>query len=315
MIRIGVVNIDTSHPKTFAGYLLNCGRARYVAVYNDGFRGDDEVEGFIKNCQLEKRCGSIEELAEFVDIGFIQSCNWEKHIEQAMPFIKRGKPVFIDKPIAGSPAHCKKLEELVSKDAMILGSSSIRYAKEISDFLSIPEEERGKVLNIFGTTGVDEFNYGIHIAEAIGAIAGTGAISNRFVGRSSISGKKCDTFYTVYSNGITAVYNVFQGVWQPFVIVVMTTKGTYQFEIDSLKAYEALLNGICDSVEAKANRLASIEAITESVRIMIAGRISRENGGAEVYIKDIPEDDRGFDGYLFERGYAAASKDKIYLEA
>ena len=48
MIRIGVVNIDVSHPKAFSEYLKKGNRARYVAVYNEGFRGDDEVEGFIK---------------------------------------------------------------------------------------------------------------------------------------------------------------------------------------------------------------------------------------------------------------------------
>jgi hypothetical protein len=71
MIKIGVVNIDVSHPKAFPEYLKQGNRARYVAVYNDGFRGDDEVEGFIKKYNLEKRCQSIEELAEMVDIGFV----------------------------------------------------------------------------------------------------------------------------------------------------------------------------------------------------------------------------------------------------
>ena len=109
MLRIGVVNIDVSHPKAFSEYLFRGERARYVAVYNDGFRGDDEVEGFIRRYGLEKRCRTIEELADCVDIGFVQSCNWSKHVSQARPFIERGKPVFIDKPIAGSPAGFRAL--------------------------------------------------------------------------------------------------------------------------------------------------------------------------------------------------------------
>ena len=120
MIRIGVVNIDVSHPKAFSEYLKKGNRARYVAVYNDGFRGDDEVEGFIKNYKLDKHCKTVEELAEMVDIGFIQGCNWNKHLNYVQPFIDRKKPVFIDKPIVGSLADCKKLEELASKGAVIL---------------------------------------------------------------------------------------------------------------------------------------------------------------------------------------------------
>ena len=312
MIRIGVVNIDVSHPKAFSEYLIKSNRARYVAVYNDGFRGDDEVEAFIRNYGLEKRCRSIEELADYVDVGFIQGCNWDKHIEQAMPFIQRGKPVFIDKPIVGSLSDCIKLEKLSEQGIIILGSSSVRYAEEIVDFASRPEEERGKIMNVFGTAGVDEFNYAIHIVEAIGGICGTGAAAVKFAGCSEKDGEKCETFYIRFNSGITAAYNTFQGTWMPFEVVIMTTKATFQFRIDTGKIYGALLDRICDYMETGKNNLASIKTITESIKIMLAARISREKGGAEVKLSDIPENDPGYDGDKFEKEYAAAAK-KIYL--
>jgi predicted dehydrogenase len=312
MIRIGVVNIDVSHPKAFSEYLLKGNRARYVAVYNDGFRGDDEVEAFIKNYNLEKRCSSLEELAAMVDIGFIQGCNWDKHLNYVKPFIDQKKPVFIDKPIVGSLADCRKIEELISKGAVILGSSSVRYAEEIVKFVNTSEDERGKVLNIFGTAGVDEFNYGIHIVEAIGGIAGMGATSCTFVGRSTNNEKTCETFFIKFDNGITATYNTFQGLWQPFEMVIMTTKGTYQFRIDTTKIYGALLDRICDYMETGSNTLAPTVALTETVKIMLAGRISRESNGIEVRLSDIPEDDPGYDGDAFEKEYAAKAS-KIYL--
>lgn len=312
MIRIGVVNIDVSHPLAFSEYLKKDRRARYVAVYNDGFRGDDEVDAFVQNYSLEKRCRSIDELADCVDIGFVQGCNWDKHLEQAMPFIERGKPVFIDKPIVGSIADCRKLEALAASGAVILGSSSVRYAEEITEFAGLPEEERGKILNIFGTAGVDEFNYAVHIVEGIGGIAGTGAESVRFAGRSVICDKICETFFVRWAGGVTAVYNTFQGTWQPFEMVIMTTKSTYQFRIDTKKIYGALLDRICLYMETGENTLAPVATLTESIRIMLAGRLSRENGGAQVRLSDIPADDPGYDGGLFERGYAHKAA-KIYV--
>ncbi|MDD4557306.1 MAG: hypothetical protein PHX89_00005, partial [bacterium] len=102
MIKIGIINIDTSHPITFAEYLKKGKRARYTAIYNDGFRSEAEVEGFISKYGLERRCSSIEELADCVDIGFVQGCNWDRHLSQAKLFLAGGKPVFIDKPIVGS---------------------------------------------------------------------------------------------------------------------------------------------------------------------------------------------------------------------
>lgn len=313
MINIGAVNIDISHPLAFADYLKKNNRACYAAVYNDGFRGDDEVEMFIKRFGLEKRCRSLEELADCVDIGFIHSCNWDKHLRYAQPFIDRCKPVFIDKPIVGNIRDCRKVENLASNGAVILGSSSVRYAWEVVDFVARPESERGKVLNVFGTAGVDEFNYAVHIVEAIGTIAGTGAVSTTFVGSSRIEDKICETFFVKFTGGVTVTYNTFQGVWQPFEVVVMTTKSTFQFRIDTGKIYGALLDRICDYMESGQNRLAPIPAITESVRIMLAGRISRENGGTEVKLTDIPEDDPGYDGDEFEREYAASAS-KIRLK-
>ena len=312
MIRIGVVNIDVSHPKSFSEYLKLGDRARYVAVYNDGFRGDDEVEGFIKSAGLEKRCGSIEELADMVDIGFVQGCNWDLHLKHAQPFIDRKKPVFIDKPIVGKLADCGKLEKLAAAGKVILGSSSVRYSQEVVDFLKKPESEVGKILNIFGTAGVDEFNYAIHVVEAIGGILGTGAASTKFVAGTTIDGKTNETFFVKYASGATATYCVTYGLWQPFEIVVTTTKGTFHFKIDTGKIYAALLDRICDYMETGKNTLAPIVNITESVKIMLAGRISRARNGVEVKLSDIPKDDPGFDGAVFEKGYAAAAK-KMYL--
>lgn len=312
MIHIGAVNIDTSHPLAFAEYLKAGSRARYAAVYNDGFRGDDEVDAFIRKYNLEKHCRTLEELADCVDVAFIHGCNWDKHLAYARPFIARKKPVFIDKPIVGNIRDCREIEKLAAAGAAVLGSSSVRYAREIVDFAGQPESERGRILNVFGTSGVDEFNYGIHVVEGIEGLVGTGALSCAFTGRSKVDGKICETFFVKYANGVTVVYNTLQGVWQPFEFVIMTTKTTFQFRVDTKKIYAALLDSICDYMETKKNPLAPVPALTESVKIMLAGRVSRERGGSECRLADIHADDPGYDGNAFEHTYAAASK-KIYI--
>lgn len=312
MIKIGVVNIDTSHPLAFSEYLRQGNRARYVAVYNDGFREGDEVEAFIKNHELDKRCSSIEELADFVDVGFVQSCDWERHIEEAMPFIERGKPVFIDKPIAGSIADCQKLEALAKDGAKIIGSSSARYAEEIQSFLAEPVEKRGEIISIYGTSGVDEFNYGIHIAEIIHELAGASPVSTNFAGRTERAGLAQETYTVEFANGVTGIYTTCLGKWQPFEITIITTEGIFSFRIDSSKIYAALLDRICDYLETGENKLASVAQINEAVKMMLAGRLSRERGGGAVKIDEIPADDPGFNGGKFAKEYGQAAG-KIYL--
>ena len=309
MIRIGAVNIDTSHPRGFAEVLENEPRAKYVGVYDDSFRSDAEVEGFIKKFGLEKRCGSIEELAALCDIGFVHGCNWDDHLRCARPFLAAGKPVFIDKPIVGSLRDCRELERLAREGAVILGASSVRYAYEVAEFLRLPVEERGEVVSIFGTSGVDEFNYGIHIAECISAIAGGHAESVRSLGKGERDGQYSESFFVKFSNGVTAVYNTFTNTWQPFALTIMTTKTTYQFTLDSGRLYRALIEQILDYMEGKPNRLAPVGDLTESVKVMLAGKASREQGGKTVLLAELPEDAPGYDGAAFYQGYAAAAVD------
>ncbi|HBE03212.1 MAG: hypothetical protein A2096_16680 [Spirochaetes bacterium GWF1_41_5] len=311
MINIGIVNIDTSHPKTFAEYLKVNGRARYQALYNDGFRGNDEVEGFISKYNLDGRYTSLGELAEKTDIGFIHGCNWDRHIEYALPFWEKNKPVFIDKPLVGNIQDCRKIEKLAEKN-IILGSSSVRYAEEIVSFLSIPAEERGEILNVYGTAGVDEFNYAIHIVEAFGGLLGTGAVSVRFSGSCRKKNIFSETYAIHYNNGINAFFSTCSGTYQPFVIVIMTTKSVYNITINVKQLYGALLERICDFLEKGVNRLAPVGEITESIRIMLAGRISRNQSGKVITLTDIPDNDPGFDGTAFEKEYAKSAK-KIYI--
>lgn len=312
MIRIGVINIDTSHPLAFAKKMMEEDRARYVAIYNDSFREDDEVEAFIRTFGLEKRCESVDELAECVDIGFIQGCDWDKHLSYAEPFIKRGKPVFVDKPIVGNMADIAKLEAYTANGGVILGSSSVRYCKEICEFLAIPVEERGEIVSVYGTSGVDEFNYGVHIVEAFGGLLGTGAKSCQFVSEASVGGKTCETYSVIYENGVTATYALFLGTWQPFTITIQTTKKTYVLQIDSSKLYVALLERIFTYMESGENTLASMDELIESIKIMLAGKISRETNKQAVALSDIPSDYTGYDGKAFADGYAASAS-KMYL--
>ncbi|MCI9176035.1 MAG: Gfo/Idh/MocA family oxidoreductase [Lachnospiraceae bacterium] len=307
MIRIGAVNIDTSHPLGFGEALEQMGRAKYVGVYNDSFRGKEEVNGFMRRFGLVKHCDSLEELADMCDIGFIHGCNWDDHLRCAQPFFDRKKPVFIDKPLVGNLEDCRRVEELTANGAIILGCSSVRYCYEIQEYLNRPIEERGETVQLFGTSGVDEFNYGIHIVEAAGALLGTGASWVKYLGRSHADGKYCESYYVQYENGKSFLYNTFTGIWQPFSITVMTTRTTHAFTIDSSRLYTALLEQICNYMEEKPSLLVSVTALLESVKIMLAGSASRAALGRAVMLTELNPTLPSYNGGRFLQDYAASA--------
>lgn len=316
MIQIGGVSIDVSHPKAFASNMEKyCMNMRYRYICNPGFRTEEEAQWFCSRFGLDGIKTTIGEMVEDVDVGFIQSCNWDKHLDQAMPFLEKGKPVFIDKPIVGSVRDINRLRELVAGGAKVLGSSSVRYCKEIQNFLARSEEERGKILAVYGTSGTDEFNYAIHIVEAISEVAGAKAETCRYLGEAKTSGgDRCQSYCIDFENGIQGIYSVCLDVWQPFVVVISTTKSIYHFEIDLDLIYSALLQQICYELQNGKSRMADVETLINCTQIMLCGKKSRdEKAGAAVSIHELEETD-AFDGDAFEQEYAVTANRNVYRD-
>src|SRR5258708_1990356 len=119
-LRAGVIGLDTSHVLAFT-QTLNKGTknpddadkvagVRIVAAYPQGSR---DIEGSTKRVpeytEKVKALGveivdSVDELVKRVDVVFLESNDGRVHLEQVKPVLQGGKPMFIDKPIAGSLA-------------------------------------------------------------------------------------------------------------------------------------------------------------------------------------------------------------------
>ncbi|HAN20546.1 MAG: hypothetical protein A2Y15_01085 [Clostridiales bacterium GWF2_36_10] len=309
MYRIGTVNIDTSHAPSFAEILLRDNRARYTAVYNDAFRTDEEVDAFINRFRLEKRYYSLDEMAKNIDLAFIQGCNWDRHIECIMPFINVGVPVFIDKPLVGNMKDVNIIESLEKEGAVILGTSALRYTYEHDSFFAVPEADRGDIVHVTTMVGVNDFDYAIHSIESImGFLRNTSPKSVRFIGTSKVGETPCDSYYVMFDNGASSCYHICMKGWQPSTALVMTTKTSYTYKIDTSKVYEAMLRHVCNFLEGKENGLVSAKIMCDSIKILLAGKKSKISGGKEELINELTENDEGFDGTQFEKEYAAIQR-------
>ena len=115
-LRAGIIGLDTSHAPAFAE-LLNGPKAtgelagvKVVAAYPGGSPdipvSADRVEGFTKKLDAMgiEIVPSIDALLQKVDVVLLESVDGRPHLEQVVPVLRAGKPVFIDKPVAGSLA-------------------------------------------------------------------------------------------------------------------------------------------------------------------------------------------------------------------
>src|SRR3954468_9552632 len=112
-IRAGVIGLDASHATAFAK-LFNDPKStgdiadvRIVAAFPGGSQdippSRDRIAGFTKELSGGgvEIVDSIAALMGKVDVVLLESVDGRPHLEQARPVFKAGKPMFIDKPLAG----------------------------------------------------------------------------------------------------------------------------------------------------------------------------------------------------------------------
>ena len=97
---------------------------------------------------LEERYGvkfydSIEELCKHVDVVLLESVDGRPHLDQVKPVIKAGKPVFVDKPMAGSLRDVREIFSLAKEAKVpVFSSSGLRFGK---DTQAVKQGSIGKV--------------------------------------------------------------------------------------------------------------------------------------------------------------------------
>jgi predicted dehydrogenase len=195
-LKAGIIGLDTSHVVAFTG-LLNASTpkpalagVRVVAAFPGGSpdipSSHDRVAGYTQ--ELRDKFGvtivdSIDELLASVDVVLLESVDGRPHLEQARPVFRAGKPVFIDKPVAGSLADAIAIFELAREtNTPCFSSSSLRFGPGIDKLRQ--NAKVGDVIgfDVHGPCSLEEhhpdlFWYGIHGVEELFTILGPGCRS------------------------------------------------------------------------------------------------------------------------------------------
>ncbi|MHC4586690.1 MAG: Gfo/Idh/MocA family protein [Planctomycetota bacterium] len=197
VFRLGMIGLDTSHVIAFTK-IINNSQAEHGCKVVVGYSGGspdipssaNRVENFTN--QLRDKYGveivdTIEELCAKVDGVLLESVDGRPHLKQAIPVIKARKPLFVDKPMAGSLADVIEIFRLAKENNVpCWSSSSLRYSPAIVELKK--NKIAGDVLgcDTFGPCSLEEHHpdlywYGVHAAEMLFTIMGTGCKSVRRV--------------------------------------------------------------------------------------------------------------------------------------
>ncbi|MDD4645539.1 MAG: Gfo/Idh/MocA family oxidoreductase [Bacteroidales bacterium] len=189
--RVGIIGLDTSHSTAFTQALNDpnagdtFGGYKVVAAFPQGSldikSSVDRIPGYTeagKKLGVEI-VGAIGELLEKVDVVLLETNDGRRHLEQALPVLKAGKRMFIDKPIAASLADAMAIFDAAKQyNVPIFSASSLRYIQGMEE---VKKGEVGKVLGAEAyspspveKTHPDFFWYGIHGVETLFTAMGTG---------------------------------------------------------------------------------------------------------------------------------------------
>jgi Oxidoreductase family, NAD-binding Rossmann fold len=195
-LKAGIIGLDTSHVVAFTNLLNNpknegdLAGIKVVAAFPGGSpdipASKDRLENFTKTLREKHSVeivDSIDSLLKKVDVVLLESVDGRPHLEQVKPVLKAGKPVFIDKPVAGSLADALQIYDLARAHKVpVFSSSSLRFGPAIQALRK--NEKLGDVLgcDYYGPCEIephhpDLFWYGIHGVEALFTIMGTGCES------------------------------------------------------------------------------------------------------------------------------------------
>lgn len=189
--KVGIIGLDTSHSTAFTRALNDpaagpeFGGYKVVAAYpkgsNDIKSSVDRIPGYtdeVRKLGVEI-VSSIEELLQKVDVVLLETNDGRLHLEQALPVLKAGKRMFVDKPVAASLTDAMAIYEAAKHYKVpVFSSSSLRY---IAGAKEIREGSLGKVLGAdvyspatIEKTHPDLFWYGVHGVESLFTVMGTG---------------------------------------------------------------------------------------------------------------------------------------------
>ncbi len=191
-LRIGIIGCDTSHVIAFTKLIndptskQHVPGGKVVAAFKGGSpdieSSASRVEGYTRDLRDKmgvKIVDSIEELCQQVDAVLLESVDGRPHLEQVKPVLKAHKPVFIDKPVAGTLRDAIEIYRLAKETGTpVFSASSYRYYDSL---IELKKTNAGKIRAAvsYGPAHLeshhpDLFWYGIHPTEALFTIMGAG---------------------------------------------------------------------------------------------------------------------------------------------
>lgn len=299
--RLGLVGLCTSHPGNWVPIIRQLAAAGETAAEVTAAWDPAETRPrgytaeFCRNMGIPHPVENPEDMLELADGVIIHTANWDRHIEQARPFIAAGKAVFIDKPLAGNIRDVAIIREWQRAGQRVSGGSALRFTREIREW----KLDCADIHTAYSAVGTDEFNYGIHGYSLLCQAMGPGIESARCLGT---SGRR--QVLLKWHDGRCAFLTVAGPGGLPFNITAVTASDVRQARIDNSEIYHNLLRAQLPYLMGETDEPPVPAAyLPEPELAALAARSSWLNNGRTVRLDELTPADPGYDGDAFAEEY------------
>lgn len=301
-LRAGIIGLDTSHVLAFTQSLNKAPKnpedaakvagVKVVAAYPQGSK---DIESSTKRvpeyteklkAQGVAIVDSIEALVAQVDVVLLESNDGRVHWEQLQPVLAARKPVFIDKPIAGSLADTIRILEAAERGKVpLFCSSALRFGRGTQAVRagSIGAVRNAETFSPMSTepSHPDLYWYGVHGCEALFTVMGTGC---QTVKRGLTADGKTEVIGT-WAGGRTGIFRQENGQDRKgYGGKAVGEKG--EAEIGKYDGYDVLLVEIVKMFRTGVPPVSAAETL-ELYAFMEAADESKRRGGAEVTLEEV----------------------------
>ena len=209
----------------------------------------------------------LEDLIGEIDAVLLARDDAENHYKMALPFLKAGIPIFIDKPLALSVSEANKILNEQQFENQIFSCSSIRFAEE----LNLTEQEKGsmgEIVHVEAAIPKKWDTYAIHLIEPIVC-----RLSNRgkLIDVKTIQ-KKHFTNCMIEWENTTAYIKVTGDTLVPIKLSYYGSKAVVEKDFkDSYACFKNSLKKFVDVVSGKEENIQRRETL-EIIQILEKGR-------------------------------------------
>lgn len=217
------------------------------------------TEKLCASCRIEYPCSHVDEMLGEVDALIIARDDWESHLELALPFLRKGIPVFVDKPLTLDASQLASLMPFL-ESGKLMSSSGLRYAAELEP-LRVGDISLGSIRLISGAVLNGPEKYGIHLIEAVAGLGGAFSLPVEVTRLKADH----DSFLLGYENGVPFHLDCLGNVGKTFHLSVFGDRAHCSFDLhDNFSAFRRTLHKFFEMLQSGAPVIEPLE----TVRIM-----------------------------------------------